>query len=233
MASTALNAAIDAILAIHLAAPEGRPIAVPPEETHRLAQALSEVLAQRGQAGLAEELVMGLAAASRRLDRMTLAVTGLGWLGSGVPAVERTMTELLARAEREVLVTAYSMTPGSGRVWEALEAVLATGVRCSMVAHRIDEQHGEIRSLLLELRRRHAETFSLYNFTGSNATDALHAKILVVDRRAALVGSPNLTFHGLVSAHELAVVVRGPTAEQIAGRIDLLLHSRLVTPYPG
>ena len=43
----------------------------------------------------------------------------------------------------------------------------------------------------------------------------------------ALVGSPNLTFHGMMSAHELAVVIRGPAAEAIASRVDRLLHSQL------
>jgi phosphatidylserine/phosphatidylglycerophosphate/cardiolipin synthase-like enzyme len=199
----------------------------------QLANAVAEVLASRGQLGLVAELQEGIAALAANTDRVSLAVTGLGWLGGGVPAVERTLTELLTGAQQEILLTAYSMTPGTGRVWGALETALATGIRCTLIAHCIDEQHPDIRALLLELRRRYPAPFSLYDFQGADGTDVLHAKILVVDRRVALVGSPNLTFHGMMSAHELAVVIRGPAAEAIAGRVDRLLHSHLVRPYPG
>jgi cardiolipin synthase len=211
---------------------DGRPVPAGAEETQRLAEAVAEALARRGQAGVIEELQEGIAAAARHTDRVSLAATGLGWLGGGVPAVERTVTDLLAGAEQEILLTAYSMTPGTGRVWEALETALATGVRCTLIADRIGEQHEDIRMFLCELRRRHPGFFAVYDFSGSDPADTLHAKIVVVDRRTALVGSANLTFRGMVSAHELALVVRGPAAEKIAGRIDLLLRSPLVRPYP-
>jgi phosphatidylserine/phosphatidylglycerophosphate/cardiolipin synthase-like enzyme len=228
-----LAVAIEAIFDAALRGADGRCAPAGVEETGRLADGVTEVLSRRGQAGLIEELQEGIAAAARRSDRVSLAVTGLGWLGGGVPAVERTVTDLLAGAQQEILLTAYSMTPGTGRVWEALETALATGIRCILIADRIDAQHPDIRAFLGELRRRYPRIFSVYDFCGADAADTLHAKIVVVDRLAAVVGSPNLTFHGMVSAHELAVVVRGPVAEQIAGRVDLLLRSPLVRPYPG
>jgi cardiolipin synthase len=229
---TRLAAAIEAVFSASLTGAAGEHAAVSAEESRRLAEAVAEVLARRGPAALIEELQEGIVAAARHADRVSLAVTGLGWLGGGVPAVERTITDLLARAEQEILLTAYSMTPGTGRVWDALEAALATGVRCTLIADHIDAQHPDIRAFLSELRRRHPGIFAVYSFSGSDPADTLHAKIVVVDRRTALVGSPNLTFRGMVSAHELAVVVRGPAAEQIAGRVDLLLRSALVRPYP-
>jgi phosphatidylserine/phosphatidylglycerophosphate/cardiolipin synthase-like enzyme len=231
--NTRLAAALESLFDARLRIRDEAGTALSSEERRRLAAAVAEVLASRGQPALVAELGEGIAALAAKTDRVSLAVTGLGWLGGGVPAVERTLTELLAGAQQEILLTAYSMTPGTGRVWEALEAALATGIRCTLIAHRIDEQHSDLRALLLELRRRYPDPFSLYDFQGTDRSDVLHAKILVVDRRVALVGSPNLTFHGMMSAHELAVVVRGPAAEAIAGRIDRLLHSYLVTKYPG
>lgn len=215
-------------LAAHGGATTGRPAVPPP-----LADEIAHVLASQGVAGLCDGIGQAIDGLAGRMDRVSLAVTGLGWLGGGVPAVERTLTELLGAAEHEILLTAYSMTPGTGRVWEALETALATGVRCTLIAHRLDEQHPDIRSLLLELLGRFPGTFRVHTFAGSDEKDTLHAKLVIVDRRVALVGSANLTFHGMVSAHELAIVVRGPTAELIAGRVDLLLRSLLVRPYPG
>ncbi|HKA98506.1 MAG TPA: phospholipase D-like domain-containing protein, partial [Streptosporangiaceae bacterium] len=182
-----------------------------------LAQEIAAVLAARGEGGLRDEIDRALRELANRTDRVSLAVTGLGWLGEGVPAVERTLTELLASAEQEILLTAYSMTPGSGRVWDALETAISTGVHCTLVSHRLKEQHPDTRALLLGLRARFPGVFRLYTFAGTDERDVLHAKLVVIDRRVALVGSPNLTFHGMVAAHELAVVVRGPAADRIAG----------------
>jgi len=53
----------------------------------------------------------------------------------------------------------------------------------------------------------------------------MHAKTLVTDRRVAVVGSASLTFHGMTMAHELAVIIDGPTADLIAERSDLLIRS--------
>jgi phosphatidylserine/phosphatidylglycerophosphate/cardiolipin synthase-like enzyme len=66
---------------------------------------------------------------------------------------------------------------------------------------------------------------------GGGTGEGLHAKVLVADRSAALVGSSNLTFHGLVSSHELAVLVRGPLAGEIADRIDMLARSALTAAF--
>jgi phosphatidylserine/phosphatidylglycerophosphate/cardiolipin synthase-like enzyme len=194
---------------------------------------LKRTLAAAGVAGVCAGVIQAMNELADKTDRVSLAVTGLGWLGAGVPAVERTLTDLLDASEHEILLTVYSMTPGTGRVWDAIEKALATGIRCTLIANRLDEQHPDLRALFLVLARRYPVTLRIYTFTGADDRDALHAKLVIVDRRVALVGSANLTFHGMVSAHELAIVVRGPAVDLIASRVDLLLRSRLVQPYSG
>ena len=194
---------------------------------------LKRALDTGGMASFCEGVTQAVNELADKTDRVSLAVTGLGWLGAGVPAVERTLTDLLDAADQEILLTVYSMTPGTGRVWDAIEKALATGIRCTLIANRLDAQHPDLRSLFLELARRYPVTLRIYTFTGADDRDALHAKLVIVDRQVALVGSANLTFHGMVSAHELAIVVRGPTVEIIASRVDLLLRSRLVQTYSG
>jgi phosphatidylserine/phosphatidylglycerophosphate/cardiolipin synthase-like enzyme len=192
---------------------------------------LKRALSTGGLDGFCEGVTQAVNELADKTDRVSLAVTGLGWLGEGVPAVERTLTDLLDAADREILLTVYSMTPGTGRVWESIEKALATGICCTLIANRLDEQHPDLRALFLELARRYPMTLHIYNYPGTAERDALHAKLVIVDRQVALVGSANLTFHGMVSAHELAVVVRGPTVELIASRVDMLLRSRLVQRY--
>jgi len=58
----------------------------------------------------------------------------------------------------------------------------------------------------------------------------LHAKVIVVDRKKALVGSANLSLRGLMNNHELGVVVEGPVAAEIARAIDMLMASPYTMP---
>jgi len=68
----------------------------------------------------------------------------------------------------------------------------------------------------------------VYDFRSDQSTEGLHAKAVVVDRRVALIGSANLSFRGMVGAHEMAVILRGPSAALVAGSIDRLILSGLV-----
>jgi phosphatidylserine/phosphatidylglycerophosphate/cardiolipin synthase-like enzyme len=120
-------------------------------------------------------------------------------------------------------MSAYSMTSGSGRVLEALERALATGVRCTILVNKFDEQQASIQSFLLRLASEYPGHACVYDIPSDNGADGLHAKIMVADRAVALVGSANLSARGLVTAHELAVVIRGHSAEIIASVVDRLL----------
>src|SRR5436309_4809416 len=53
-------------------------------------------------------LQMALDQAARRIDRVSIAVTGLAWLGSGAPSVQQQMVEIVRKARKEVLLCTYS-----------------------------------------------------------------------------------------------------------------------------
>src|SRR5262245_26578278 len=91
-----LPAAVESLLLDRLGSPDRPPSAALAQE---LTDAVAGVLARRGAAGLGEELLAAVRALAARLDRVTLAVTGLGWVGGGVPAVERTLTDLIGSAQ--------------------------------------------------------------------------------------------------------------------------------------
>lgn len=193
-----------------------------------LAELIQGAIAARGPAGLAKALREAVSLAAERVDHVSLAVTGPGWLGGGVPAVERVLAELVASAQHEIMLTAYSITPGSDRIWTQFEQALATGIRVALVIDRFSEQREDTRSLVQALVQRFPDAFSLYDFTGQDERTGLHAKVLVVDRRVALVGSANLSLRGMVTAHEMATIVRGPTADRISQRLDALIASPYV-----
>jgi phosphatidylserine/phosphatidylglycerophosphate/cardiolipin synthase-like enzyme len=59
------------------------------------------------------------------------------------------------------------------------------------------------------------------SYDGDSSKD-LHAKLIVVDRRVAIVGSSNLTRRAMNDNVEIGLLVRGPAASDIARLFDRL-----------
>jgi phosphatidylserine/phosphatidylglycerophosphate/cardiolipin synthase-like enzyme len=208
----------------------GRAAAGDPGAADLLEREFATGLATEGAASLAKRLAAEVQRATVTRDRVSVVTTGLGWLGGGAGAIERTLIQLIGTAQRELILAVYAMSAGPAQVWEALERTVEGGVSCTLVVDRLTSQNLVMRERLQALRARHSSTFRLLDFVGETESDHLHAKIVVADRRRALVGSANLTAHGMLLAHELAVVIDGPAAEQIAARVEMLGRSRLVRP---
>ncbi len=154
-------------------------------------------------------------------DEVRVAVTGTAWMGGGVGSVQSAIENLLERANSEIQIAVYEMTKGADEFLEKLRVKLARGIKVTMIVNRYTEKSPLIMKPLEDMMRRYPH-FDLLDFRPDQRSDDLHAKILVVDRSAALVGSANLTWKGLVGNHELAVIVVGPSASTIAGLVDKL-----------
>ena len=154
-------------------------------------------------------------------NALSIAVTGLTWMGSGIGSIETALEKLFREAHEEITLTAYSITGGADILLDWMEAALDRGVRVSMVVNRLEDQSPEAKSRLQEFAGRYTY-FRLYDFARDRGYD-LHAKVIVIDRRQTLVGSSNLSRSGLLNNHELAVLVEGPAATEVARALDLLL----------
>ncbi len=193
-----------------------------------LAQALALEVATYKGSELSDRITGQIRDALQDVNRVSLIVTGLGWLGGGVQAIENALLGLVDGAERELALAVYAMSPGPEHLWTAIERAVDGGIRSTLIVDRFDEQDPAMRDWVHRLKSRHPHTLRVVDFRGEDTNDHLHAKIVVADRRIAIVGSANLTAHGLLLAHELALLVEGPAAEEIAGRVDLLARSHLV-----
>lgn len=212
-----------------LRAQKGAAVTASPQWAASLGELIEETLSTRGSAALAESVREAISLTAERVDQVSIAVTGSGWLGGGVPSVERVLSDLIAAARQEIMLTAYSVTTGADRVWVEMERAIATGIRVVVIVDRLQEQPADTRALLERLLHAYPDAFSLFDFARGDASTGLHAKVLVVDRKIALVGSANLSLRGMVTAHEMATIVRGPIADRVAQRIDALIGSPLVS----
>lgn len=156
-------------------------------------------------------------------NRVSVVVTGTAWMGSGVGSIESALERLFREAEQEITLTAYTISSGADLLFDWMEGVLSRGVQVRLLINRLNSQPVEVITRLRQL----AITYShlhLYDFISDNASD-LHAKAIVADRRLALIGSSNLTRRGILANYELAVLLEGPAATDVARVMDILLAS--------
>lgn len=155
------------------------------------------------------------------VNKVSIVVTGLAWMGRGTRSVESAIEDMLTKASEEIQVAAYMITEGANEFLQLVQNCLYRGVRVTLIVNKLATQPNKIQAVIKDMTHRF-QHFVVLDFNPKSAKENLHAKIVVVDRSTALVGSPNLTWRGLVLNHELAVVITGPTAAKIASLVDEL-----------
>jgi phosphatidylserine/phosphatidylglycerophosphate/cardiolipin synthase-like enzyme len=192
-----------------------------PDSVSKLAFELINA-AQEDAAGLASDLHRSFLQSAPRLNRVSLAVTGLSWLGAGVQSVQQECLSIIRSAHREITLCAYSLTSGAGTLIDEIGDVAGQGVIVTLIINNVKNQPADIRGRIRKWSAAVPTNIRLFDFNTDDPQHQLHAKVITADRTIALIGSANLSFHGMVSNHELAVVLRGPIAEEIAVRLDTL-----------
>jgi cardiolipin synthase len=129
------------------------------------------------------------------------------------------VADLIDEAEHELLLASYATVPGDN-IRQALHGALARGVALTLLLERTQDNptfHGHGDPFPGLAARRLA-----WPAAARPAGASMHAKVLVVDRRTALVGSANLTSHALERNLECGLLIRG-------GKVPELLAEHLLS----
>jgi cardiolipin synthase len=192
-----------------------------------------------GVAGV-ESLVaaMQAALAVRRLVADRAPTCEVVWTGkgstSGVRSTVPVILEMLTSAASSVLLLSYSVWLKQVKVngvVDRLAALSSDGLDVTWIVdgrYRDGHNVAELVACWPSNRRRPL----VYQWKDLDDEIAkLHAKVLIVDDRDALVTSANLTGHGLTSNLELGLRVRGQPASDLAGHLRHLLRTGVFERY--
>jgi len=163
------------------------------------------------------------------INKVKVVVTGLAWMGRGVRSIDSVIEEMLTDASDEIQIAIYKITEGARDFIQLITNCLNRGIRVTLIVNRFVEQPEEIQVVIAQLVRQFLH-FELLEFHPKDRMEDLHAKLIVVDRSKALVGSSNLSWKGLILNHELAVLVEGAAAAKIANLIDTLATDKRTRP---
>ncbi len=159
-----------------------------------------------------------------------VVVSGSSWMGGGFGSIESALHDLFARANDEVVLVSYAISGGAGILFQQITGLLQRGIRVRMLVNRYDNQHEAVRRELGKLRQQFPKTLLIFSYIPQNEEADLHAKIIIVDRKFALVGSANLSMRGLMDNHELGLVLEGTAVADVARAVDLLMQAKQTIP---
>lgn len=150
-----------------------------------------------------------------------LAGTGLPVVNRFVRSAQSVLEEVVLEAREEILIAAYTISENLKDFFGLLERTAARGVSISIVVNRFESQPDGVRGFLCGLKKKYPHV-SLFSYDGRGE---LHMKVVVADRKRALVGSANLTWRGLTENIELCVLIEGKPARTVAEVLEAVINS--------
>ncbi len=154
------------------------------------------------------------------MTKVQILVTGSRLISEGVRAIEPVLEEIITQAEKEIHIMAYMITPSALPILSLIEKVAARGVRVTILVNNFQSQNPVIVSKLSAIEGEFPHV-KIFDFTDLE-NGQLHAKVIVADRRSAIIGSANLSWGGMFSNYEVGLLVEGDAAWKLAEIIDTL-----------
>lgn len=153
--------------------------------------------------------------------KIEVLVTGPEIIGRGIRGIEPVIEEIINGASSEIHVATYLLTSSAIKIIELLRRAAERGVRINIIVNDLKSQDPRIVSELKSMSDQfpHVKVIDFRDPHGAQ----LHAKVIVVDRKKAVVGSANLSWCGMYSNYEVGLLIEGEPAWQLAAIIDSLM----------
>lgn len=158
-----------------------------------------------------------------------ILVTGRLWLGAdGARSIGASLVEMVDSSKQEVIIVAYRLTSAAKDFVASVEGALARGCLVKIIRNSSKEPQ-PFEDQLVERLVRQYTTASVWDFREPNASPEdnieLHAKLVVVDRSVAVVGSANFSKNGMHRNHEIGIRVHGAEARSLAIACEQLIEN--------
>lgn len=213
----------------------------------RVEQQLVDLQAAWPMSVSATELATSIRIASRavagsvaRAPRTQVVWTGPGVDGSFLRSTREVVRELVAGATRELLVVGYWLAANDedeGIIVEVIDSLASASVRGVAVTLLLDERvrsdGRNNRDVLVDCWPATVGLPRLltWRLPKHDAHLKLHAKVLISDRRDALVTSANLTMYAMDRNMEMGIRLTGAPARDIARHFELLECHGIIEPF--
>ena len=179
-------------------------------------------------------LATGLKAKSRsstEANEVEMVWTGPSRMGSGVRNTLPVIDEMLESAspEERITIVGYRITGGAGKILDRLNACLRSGVKVDIIVDRNTENLRELDKCFPE---KCLVRPAIYTRMGKEPKFyKVHAKVIMIGGRQALVGSANLTGLGTEVNFEIGLLVNGPAVRIMQSVIRGMISEKYFARY--
>jgi len=162
-----------------------------------------------------------------------ILATGSEFVKQGLRGTQPVIDELVENAESEIHMLAYKFGPNID-LWKKLEKKLEGGIKVTLVVSK-KEQMDTVIEKLDDLEEKFGNNnFRLTDFENPDG-GLLHAKVIVADRKKAVIGSANFSLGGMQNHYELGVLFSDDEAERssfawkLANLVEILADEKRLT----
>ena len=134
--------------------------------------------------------------------------------------IQNVAEELIRNAKKSILLTGYSVSGFISKIIDLLIEKSQKGVLVKIFFNDLQRQSSVKK--ILEYRSKFLQVYDYTNREDKMA--ALHAKIIVVDKKETLISSANLSYHGMSGNIEIGTCI---SSEKIAMQIEELFKDLL------
>ena len=157
-------------------------------------------------------------------DKVSLVVTAPPLFSINARTTMNVMQSLIGNAERNILITGYSLSSYFLELVDTIIQKSQRGVFVKFFVNNLDKQP-EFEKIL----RYKGRFLKVYNYRQEDdKMSALHAKVISVDQKQTLITSANLSYHGQQGNVEIGTLIESKQiAKQIENIFTKLLFSKV------
>ena len=152
------------------------------------------------------------------MNKVQILATGAEFLKEGIRGTGPVIEEIIKNSEREIQIMAYVISLHASKFLDHLEDALKREIKITIILNRLDEQDEKIKRKIKKMKRQYPK-LKVIDFTDPSGGD-LHAKVIVIDRKKAVIGSANFSWHGMSHNYEVGVQLEGDSAWKLGKVID-------------
>ncbi len=156
------------------------------------------------------------------MSSIKILATGSDFLKEGVRGTGPVVEELMANIENELHILAYVISKHAEKFLSLIENALESGVKTTLVINNLQNQDKEVVDILSKWNAK----FNYFNLVDFNRKEkTLHAKVVVVDRKKAVLGSANFSWGGMSGNYEIGIFLDGREAWTLSKLVDDVANS--------
>lgn len=151
------------------------------------------------------------------MTSIKILATGSDFLKEGIRGTGPVVEKIMDEAKKEIQIMAYVISKHADNFLVLIEKALERGIKITLVINKLGEQDNDVIEKLYSWKKK----FSYFKFVDFDRKGkTLHAKVVVVDREKAVIGSANFSWGGMSSNYEIGILIEGREAWTLGKLVD-------------